>query len=809
MSVFPRLQMRILTPAAILAAVVGLAGCQTPPVQAPVPTSAIDPPGRVVAVLVNGGAQRRINYQSHLIHVRGVIDRLKAKGVPVENITIFSADGSNPAKDLATRESHDKDELWLLPRGGLGAFLRPGITYANSTVDGFALEPASKDALRAWFMDTGLKLVPGDTLLFYVTDHGDKNEDDLSNNTISLWGETLSVTELKEMLALVDRQVRVVMLMSQCFSGSFANTITFSEDALPEGNVCGYFASTADRPAYGCYPENLGKDGVGHSHHILEALEEVGSLSQAHRRVLVTDDSPDVPNTTVDFFLSGILDRAADAAGESHTEFADAMIADAWEHKGDWEPEIRLLDRIGQTFGFFSPRSLAELHQQAEILPAVSRQLRTYAQRWQEVLDALAAENLLRFVDANPGWKERLAPVELKKLKKRQKRALARELLKELDTFTKRDKDTYDRMLLLKQRADDAGQASYRMEVRLGVVLRMRTLLLRIAGTEYLNRSGTEAERTAFARLVACEDLQLNDTPTVSTAAALPPPQSFPALSEDRTLVEAVMPAWMGIRYRPLEEGDRQHEGVPRGTVAVLTVYPDSPAATAGLQSGDLILGPPDKPFNEPNQVREWTMRREVGELSPLEVLRDETTMRIALRPGPYPMEMPKLPGPPEIGAAAPPIKVDLFRGAKKLAKGKPRLLFFWATWCLPCKAAVPEILAFAEARNVEVVAITDESEKTLEAFFQQYNYPFPEIVARDRYRLTFQDYGVSGTPTFVLLGAAGKVEYYKTGYAPMLGLEIEGWKWPPEDAKPTKADAGNADLRPVAATSSLLPLPD
>jgi thiol-disulfide isomerase/thioredoxin len=511
---------------------------------------------------------------------------------------------------------------------------------------------------------------------------------------------------------------------------------------------------------------------------------------------LVTDDSPDVPNTTADFFLTGMLERAADRVDEDRAQFADAMIQQAWEHKGDWEPEIRLLDRIGQTFGFFSPRSLAELLQQAEILPAVSRQLRTYAQRWHEALDALAAENLARFLDGHADWRERLAPDKLKEMKRRQKHATAQELVKALTDFTKRDPEIYDRMLLLRQRADDAGDASYRMEVRLGVVLRMRTLLLRIAGTEYLNRFGTEAERKAYARLVACEDLQLNSKPAVATAAALPAPESFPPLAEDRRVVEAVMPAWMGIRYRPLEEGDRKREGVPRGTVAVMTVYPDSPAAAAGLQVGDLILGPPDKPFDEPNQVREWTMRREIGELSPIEVLREDATVRIALRPGPYPMEMPKLPGPPEIGAVAPPIKVDLFRGAKKLAKGKQRLLFFWATWCLPCKAAVPEILAFAAARNVQVVAITDESEETLEQFFRQYDYPFPEVVARDRYRLTFQNYGVSGTPTFVLIDEAGKVQHYKTGYAPMIGLGIEGWEWQREDTKPTKADAADSAAR-------------
>ena len=63
-----------------------------------------------------------------------------------------------------------------------------------------------------------------------------------------------------------------------------------------------------------------------------------------------------------------------------------------------WEPEIRLLDRIGHTFGSFSPRSLAELEEQAGALAQFSDRLSTYADRWQQTLESLKRENFDRFL---------------------------------------------------------------------------------------------------------------------------------------------------------------------------------------------------------------------------------------------------------------------------------------------------------------------------------------------------------------------------------------------------------------------------
>lgn len=773
---------------AAIALTTGLGGCRTPaPASAPPPPPPITAgPGAFKAVLLNGGGKKQLNFQSHLTHVRALVDLLQANGASPADIVIFSSDGADPEPDLATRaRPDDSGEAWLLPPRA-AQLLRP-IHFVDSSVDGYTLHPATSEALRAWFTTEGQSLHAGDTLLLYVTDHGEQNKSDPTNNSIVLWNEKLSVEQLRELLATLDPGVRVVMLMSQCFGGSFANTIFASGAGLTtSGHQCGYFASSADRPAYGCYPENLGRDGVGHSHRFFEALQLVGRMPEAQQRVLVSDDTPDVPNTTSDFYLQQLLAADAQRQNQSPTDVADAYINQAFRDRARWEPEIRLLDRVGSTFGMFSPRSLAELDLQTRILPQVSEQLRTYADRWEDALDSLKEQNFERFLAANPAWKERLSAKALAELPPAGREQLGNELATALGAFTAADAATNDRLALLRERSDAASKAAYRMEVRLGVVLRMRAILTQIAGRVYLAEHGTPAERETYAALLACEDVNFVAEPAVASAAQLDPPAAFPALDDDRRVVQAVMPAWMGIQFKPLTDTQREREQRTAGAVTVMTVYPESAAAKAGLEVGDVILGPPGAPFEEPHQVREWTMRREIGEPAPIEVARNGHVQEIVLKPEPYPIKMPELPGPPKVGSPAPPLaRVSAYRGDQTLGAGKPRLLFFWATWCLPCKFSVPEVLAFAKARDVEVIAITDEEPEKLDQFFKERGEPFPATVALDPYRAAFQAYGVSGTPTFVLVDAAGAVQSYKTGYNAAAGLGIPGWTY--RAAKQTK----------------------
>ena len=76
------------------------------------------------------------------------------------------------------------------------------------------------------------------------------------------------------------------------------------------------------------------------------------------------------------------------------------------------------------------------------------------------------------------------------------------------------------------------------------------------------------------------------------------------------------------------------------------------------------------------------------------------------------------------------------------------------------------------------VIAIADEPAEKLEAFFQKYQGPFPGLVATDEFRHSFVAYGVSGTPTFVLIDNEGKIESISKGYRKRDGLPVAGWSW-------------------------------
>ena len=744
------------------------------------------------ALLLNGGGSAASNYLSHLHHLQDMTSALRSRGIPAERIHVFTSDGSEPAPDLSARGS-ELPGFWLVDSTPTGRALNsPELT--NTVWEGVPLHPARRKDLRRWFSDMSDVLRPGDTLLVFVTDHGTKNADDPDNGFISLWNESLSVLEFRAMLGYLQPGVRVVNVMSQCYSGAFADAMTPLNSRVPDGDVCGFYSTTRDRPAYGCYPEGRDRDRIGHAFGFIDAMGRHAALGDVQTAVLITDVTPDVPVRTSDLFLERVLQDEAGRRKIEMEKVVDEQLALAWKDRARWEPQIRLLDRIGQVYGTSSPRTMAELRPAIDSLQSLSNELDTYQERWKLALDDLRRDNLARFLEANAPWKQRLDDKTIATLDAAGRRQTLADVLPPLEEFTKGRADVWARLQDLRAKEDDAGNAQYRADIRLAALLRMRSLLIRVAGTQFVRgggaattdtpsgKTGQEKLRLALTALETCEASRIG---TFDSGAEKPPIQEAPPplapLEEDLAAVRRALPSWLGVRFRPVPDKQRERLGVDKGAVIVDQIFEDGPAGAAGIRNGDVILGPPGGHFTETNQLREWTMTSPRSTPLALEVQRDGESFRATVHLVPYPTKLPALPSPPKVGDDAPQLgSLTMVRTDTSVVDLSRRrhMIFFWATWCQPCKKSIPELLAWSRKTGVPVLAVSDEDADIVRSFLGSWTAPFPALVATDDLRRPQQSYGVSGTPTFVLVDERGKIEWRQVGYSATEKLAIPGWSW-------------------------------
>ena len=92
--------------------------------------------------------------------------------------------------------------------------------------------------------------------------------------------------------------------------------------------------------------------------------------------------------------------------------------------------------------------------------------------------------------------------------------------------------------------------------------------------------------------------------------------------------------------------------------------------------------------------------------------------------------------------------------------QGKVVLLTFWATWCGPCRAEVPDLIAlqnrYGGKLQVIGLAVDDGPEEEVRSFVRARHINYPVAIVPEEVQNKFG--GVHGLPTMFLLDSRGRV---------------------------------------------------
>jgi thiol-disulfide isomerase/thioredoxin len=94
--------------------------------------------------------------------------------------------------------------------------------------------------------------------------------------------------------------------------------------------------------------------------------------------------------------------------------------------------------------------------------------------------------------------------------------------------------------------------------------------------------------------------------------------------------------------------------------------------------------------------------------------------------------------------------------------KGKAILLNYWATWCAPCKAEIPELndlYAQYKDKGLAIIGISvDDDEPTLREFSKEFPMSYTVVTAREEEDALEAAGPVWGYPTTFFIGRDGSI---------------------------------------------------
>lgn len=109
--------------------------------------------------------------------------------------------------------------------------------------------------------------------------------------------------------------------------------------------------------------------------------------------------------------------------------------------------------------------------------------------------------------------------------------------------------------------------------------------------------------------------------------------------------------------------------------------------------------------------------------------------------------------------------------------KGKYVLIDFWASWCGPCRKAIPEIKELYskyKESGLEVLSVSVDTDNTAwRKAMSEENMPWPQVLSPDKNK-TMESFMIIGIPTLYLVDREGKIVEKYTGFSTKLKTQLE-----------------------------------
>ncbi|MGK5083526.1 hypothetical protein WDW37_09495 [Bdellovibrionota bacterium FG-1] len=197
------------------------------------------------------------------------------------------------------------------------------------------------------------KLRPGEPVLLYFTDHGSGGDGE-GDRKVVLWGQMLTVSQLRKLTGLVPSSSKLIMVNDQCFGGGMLDSL-FAETSphAPRPHSCGFAAATRSEMSYsgGGFMEMADRVVKNRDNKLPTAVDSDGdgqySFGEVQRYMQRSYATESTPVASSDIFLQRYLDDNGLSPREGRR--AKILSACIFEQNGvaavthGWSPMLTLL----------------------------------------------------------------------------------------------------------------------------------------------------------------------------------------------------------------------------------------------------------------------------------------------------------------------------------------------------------------------------------------------------------------------------------------------------------------------------------